>query len=546
MAYSGYNRLRVLVVDDFDSFRMTVSKILTEFGVEQVDTSANGQDAIKACASKRYDLILCDYNLGPGKTGQQVLEELRQRDILSAGSLFCLVSAESSKSIVLAAYDAGPHAYLTKPITAKTLQQRLDRLLAERDEMISVHKHLAEGNTSAAIDDCLAKIANRSRYASSCQKILAQLYLDSDQVEAAEKIYQQVLEVRILDWAQLGLATVKQRQGDLSTAGTWLEGIITKNPLCMQAYDILAENCRLQNDDLHLQQVLQQAVNVSPMSFGRQNALAKTARDNNDPSVAAQAYKRSVRLGQHSCYDSVETHLEFARMASALFKEDPAEAQDLARDALRTLDALTKNSAADRGNKLQSNLLEVQLYSNQGDKKRADTLLKDVEAAIEEENLNLDLDTSLDFAQSLVATGQAERSKSVVATLIEDYKDDQEAMNKIDRILEEPASDANRKKVGMINKKGIQFYEQKKFSEAIDLFSRAGRMFPNHVGVQLNLAQALLGEMREYGVKQDSMELCLTALSKTEEKMTPNHAQMKRYRQLSEMVKTIDRESKRA
>lgn len=52
MAYGGYSRLRVLVVDDFDSFRMTVSKILNEFGVEQVDTVANGQEAIKQCVSK--------------------------------------------------------------------------------------------------------------------------------------------------------------------------------------------------------------------------------------------------------------------------------------------------------------------------------------------------------------------------------------------------------------------------------------------------------------------------------------------------------------
>lgn len=546
MAYGGYSRLRVLVVDDFDSFRMTVSKILNDFGVEQVDTVANGQEAIKQCVSKQYDLVLCDYNLGPGKTGQQILEDLRQRNAWSATNLFCLVSAESSKSIVLAAYDSAPDAYLTKPITAKTLQQRLDRLLAERDEMSVIHKLSAGGDKLAAIEQCLQKISAQSRYAASCQKLLAQFYLDTDQIDMAENIYRQVLEVRPLEWAQLGLAHVKQRQGELDQAEQWLNDIIQSNSMSMQAYDMLAENCRLQKAHERLQEVLERAVEVSPMALMRQRSLAETARANNDLLVAAQAYKRSVRLGKNSCHDSAQTHIEFARTAAALCDESHTEGADLARDALRTLEAVGKQFSLKESEKFQANLLEAQIYHHQGDKTRAKNLLQELEKTIAEDSIHLDLDASLDLVSALVVSGKHDRSEQLLKSLIEDYKGDQEAMDKIDRVLEEPASDANRRQVGQLNKKGIRFYEEKNYAEAIGLFLQARRLFPNHLGVQLNLVQAMLGEMREYGAEPDTVQSCQKLLEKVEKKMTPSHTQMKRYRQLSDMLKTVVRESQRA
>lgn len=546
MAYGGYSRLRVLVVDDFDSFRMTVSKILNDFGVEQVDTVANGQEAIKQCVSKQYDLVLCDYNLGPGKTGQQILEELRQRNAWSATNLFCLVSAESSKSIVLAAYDSAPDAYLTKPITAKTLQQRLDRLLAERDEKSVIHKLWASGDKQGAIEECKRKISGQSRYAASCQKLLAQLYIETDQIDLAETIYRQVLEVRQLEWAQLGLAHVKQLQGELDQADQWLCDIIQKNPMSMQAYDMLAENCRLQNDDIRLQEVLEQAVAVSPMALMRQQSLASTARDNNDLLVAAQAYKRSVRLGKNSCHDSAQTHIEFGRTAAALCDENSVEGADLARDALRTLEAVGKQFNLNESEKFQTNLVEVQIYTHQGDKTRANNLLQDIEKTVVDDNIHLDVDASLDLVLALSVTGKKDRSDQLLKSLIEDYKNDQDAMDKIDRVLDEPVSDVNRKQVGQLNKKGIRFYEEKNYAEAVKLFLQARRLFPNHLGVQLNLVQAVLGEMREYGVEPTAMQTCLDSLAKVEKKMTPSHAQMKRYRQLSDMLRTVERESQRA
>src|SRR5690606_18573760 len=112
MADPGYYKMHALIVDDFENFRGTLYKMLLDLGIGNVDSAATGEEALRYCKARNYDLILCDNNLGKGKSGQQVLEELRTTQNPCSQSLFILISAESSKSIIMAAYDYEPDAYL--------------------------------------------------------------------------------------------------------------------------------------------------------------------------------------------------------------------------------------------------------------------------------------------------------------------------------------------------------------------------------------------------------------------------------------------------
>jgi DNA-binding response OmpR family regulator len=79
-------------------------------------------------AKIRYDVVLCDYNLGDGKNGQQVLEEARVRNLVLPSSVWLMVSAEKSVESVMGAAEHQPDAYLIKPITEGVLLTRLNRV----------------------------------------------------------------------------------------------------------------------------------------------------------------------------------------------------------------------------------------------------------------------------------------------------------------------------------------------------------------------------------------------------------------------------------
>ena len=135
-----YSQMRCLVVDDMPDVRVAITGMLRVFGVQNIDVVANGEQAMEACFNTHYHMVLCDYNLGPGRDGQQVLEELRYRNRLNNTSIFVMITAESSREMVLGALEYQPDDYVTKPITQALLRQRLDRVLLRHRELYSIKK----------------------------------------------------------------------------------------------------------------------------------------------------------------------------------------------------------------------------------------------------------------------------------------------------------------------------------------------------------------------------------------------------------------------
>ena len=131
-----YDKLSVLVADDFSSFRNTVNGMLGNLGVVDVQMASNGAEVLQKCQGRRFDLILCDYDLGKGKTGQHVLEELRHKRLLPLSTVFIIVSAEASRNVVLSSYDCEPDDYLTKPLDLHELQAALAGVEARQSGIV--------------------------------------------------------------------------------------------------------------------------------------------------------------------------------------------------------------------------------------------------------------------------------------------------------------------------------------------------------------------------------------------------------------------------
>ena len=543
MAEAEYHKLHALIVDDFDSFRVTVSNMLQDIGIQYIDSAVNGADALRHCKNKSYDLILCDHNLGKGKTGQQVLEDLRENGHLNRYALFVLISAESSKSIIMAAYDYEPDAYLTKPITTKALQQRLSRLFAQRTRMLPIMQAMDNERWDVAEALCLREINGGGRYANQCQKLLGQLYIQTGAYEKAEAVYRDVLDVRQLDWAQVGMARVKKMQGDLVSAQQWLEEVMSTNPLCMKAYDLQAEIYREQHLHKRLQEVLQQTVEISPLSILRQQQLGDIAMLNNDAETAANAYRRTVRLGENSFYDRLENHIGFARATLALFREDKILAKPLLREAIKTMAELEQRFTKSPEEKIEALLIEAQLYASNGETRKAEELLQAAR------NLSADLDilpiaADIELVRAFVAVGQKNMADELTRTLLERYKGSERDLEKLDALLEEPASEKNRSLVAAINKKGIACYEANDYEAAIQCFEDALQTFPNHIGIRLNLVQALVDKLK---IEADaaSMDLAIDTLAQVEGKIVAAHDQYRRFRQLQEMLRNLDNNHRR-
>lgn len=534
MESTEYARLRVLIVDDFPNFRTTLAKNMHTLGFRHINSVASGSEALNTCRKTHYDIILSDYNLGDGKNGQQLLEEMRYLELCQNSDIFVLISADTSRDVVMASYDCEPDDYLTKPITGKTLEQRIRRLLAKRQELFSVYEAIENEELDRAIAILETLLNANSRYSVECQKLLGDLYLQQNNYELAENIYKGVLETRDLDWAKVGLAKVEIAYGQCLIAANSLDVIIKDHPAYLKAYDCLSSACISLGDNDRLQEVLEKAAEVSPMSIGRQKTLADVALVNGDVALAIKAYKKTIKYGANSHYDNADNHLNLARAITNVYDDDMNSDQGVTIDAIHLLNSIDSKYDISEEQKIQATLLNSQINALNGNKQASSDLLKTAQDLMKQ-TTERHIDVEIDNINALIACGKKREVQELIDELIIYYKKDQPALEKIDFLLEEPISEKGKKTIGTINKKGIDYYKAKNFEKSIEYFYKAQKKYPRYIGLKLNFVQAIISSIKEHGYNKDYIDKARSAFKVIERYVSPKNNKHHRYKQLDTM-----------
>ena len=119
----------ILVVDDYNTMIRIIRNLLKQLGFEDVDDASDGSSALSKMRSKRYGLVISDWNMEP-MTGYDLLHEIRSDPSL-ARTPFIMVTAESKTDNVIAAKKAGVNNYIVKPFNAQTLKAKIETVFAQ-------------------------------------------------------------------------------------------------------------------------------------------------------------------------------------------------------------------------------------------------------------------------------------------------------------------------------------------------------------------------------------------------------------------------------
>jgi len=123
--------MSVLVVDDYTTMVRIIRNLLRQLGFEDVDDATDGATALAKMQSKRYGLVISDWNMEP-MTGYDLLKQVRADPSLGAIP-FIMVTAESRTENVIAAKKAGVNNYIVKPFNAQTLKAKIEAVFADKD-----------------------------------------------------------------------------------------------------------------------------------------------------------------------------------------------------------------------------------------------------------------------------------------------------------------------------------------------------------------------------------------------------------------------------
>ena len=121
--------MSVLIVDDYKTMLRIIRNLLKQLGFNAVDEAADGSAALSKMRSKKYGLVISDWNMEP-MTGYQLLKEVRADDTLKS-TPFIMITAESKTDNVIAAKKAGVNNYIVKPFNAVTLKTKISTVLGD-------------------------------------------------------------------------------------------------------------------------------------------------------------------------------------------------------------------------------------------------------------------------------------------------------------------------------------------------------------------------------------------------------------------------------
>ena len=119
----------VLVVDDYKTMIRIIRNLLKQLGFNDVDDATDGADALGKMRSRRYGLVISDWNMEP-MTGYELLKEVRADDSLKP-TPFIMITAESKTENVIAAKKAGVNNYIVKPFNAATLKTKIEAVFPD-------------------------------------------------------------------------------------------------------------------------------------------------------------------------------------------------------------------------------------------------------------------------------------------------------------------------------------------------------------------------------------------------------------------------------
>jgi len=492
----NFDSKKILVIEDQAIIRETIKHILYSLGVRHIVEAGTGVNGIVEMRRSQFDIVLCDYNLGDGKNGQQVLEEAKHFKILSFNAVFIMITVEQSKNMVLSALDCKPDDYLIKPFNRLQLSTRIERCIVRKEYLASIEREIDIGNIYQAIQNC-EKLLQQGNKKTRLHvlKIRADLALVIRDFKAAKKIYQEILQERDIPWAKLGMIVIVFFDGNYEQAVESLQQFIGQYPMMLEAYDWLAKSYEALGNNEEALITLNLAIDLSPQTILRQQRLALLADKTENIEVAKKAYKAAVNLGKHSVYGSSS---DFSGLAKAHLKSNSAG------DALKILNDMNKCFFNDPDSRLRAAILEIEIQKAKNNGVVAQKPYEKAFKLNEQFGKQIARELRLEMAKISHLSGASEMTDEILADLIKTNIDDKCFIGEIDKMCNAFIGDnyANdligriKQELVDINNEGVNLFKEGRIKDALAIFEDAVEKMPNNQAITLSLLKIIIHDLK--------------------------------------------------
>lgn len=128
VTYPRYAALTIVVIDDNPQMRTIIGTILSAIGVRRIYYAADGRRGLQAVHSSAPDIVFVDLEM-PVMNGIEFITSVRDLQPPLRYLPIIMLTGHSFGPSVFRARDAGVNEFLTKPVSAKTILERLHQVI---------------------------------------------------------------------------------------------------------------------------------------------------------------------------------------------------------------------------------------------------------------------------------------------------------------------------------------------------------------------------------------------------------------------------------
>jgi tetratricopeptide (TPR) repeat protein len=525
---------QVLIIDDFQGMRAMLREFVKGMGVNKIDTASNSKDAINLLSANKYDIVICDYNLGPGQNGQQILEEAKLRKFIGYSTIWIMVTAEKTMDMVMGAAENKPDDYLLKPINEALLESRLQKLIAKKQSLSDIEKAVSRQDYLAAIALCDQQLKTQPANLQELLRVKSDLLLTVGDYEEAKALFEKILAIRSVPWAKTGIGKIHLLNNEYLRAKEIFQEVLEENRMYMEASDCLAKTLDALGDGEQAQQVLQKAMELSPNSPVRQKNLAEAAYKNGALDIAQAAYEKTIKLSEYSVHKSPAAFSGLAKVHND--KGAPEE-------ALKVLERSKSDFKENAEAALQTAVLESVAYQKMGKKDQAEAAIAEAEKLIGSLSGKISADVAMDMAKSMFKLGKEDDACALLQRVVKNNHENAEIIRQVEAVFQaeqlgekgENLIKESRQEVININNQGVLLAREGKFEEGVKLLRTAVQSLPNNEVMIMNLCGMLIGLMKKEGRDDQLMHEAKNLLDRAQELNLAN----KKYYEYASALKEI-------
>lgn len=535
----NFENKRFLIVDNVKPSIDTLKHFALNQKASRVDISYNTRDVMIMCKNIVYDVIFLGYDFGAGqKNGQQILEELRLNDFINRQCIVFIVTAEVSQAMVLAALEHKPDDYVSKPFSLKDLIKRLDRCFVKKSGMGNIYQAMDAQDYQKVIKLCEQALMQNTPYETECLGIKSRQHFELGQYSQAKEIYQAQQYKVNCQWATIGLGKVAMLENKLEEATRLFEALVTENPLYLSTYDLLAKAYLELQEYTKAEDILEQALLISPRSVVRLKQFANICLQNEQYEKATNAFQKTTELAYNSIHHTPDNALLLAR-ALIEYSNDlsPQNIRKMNNKAFKALAVMNKEFSSSEY-KIQSHLLSACLFTNSNEVSAAKEMLFKAEDLLETTDQDISPLALIEIAKSLSKLKKYERSRQIIVQVAQQHAEDISVMHEVDKLAASSLSKDDTRLARKSLEIGISYYKENNFVLAIQELNNAFKLFPTHNGIKLNLLQVLLVSFETDKQQVNDLQQASIIIS-TLDDILPDDNLYVRYSKLKEKYETL-------